>query len=201
MRMISCFVPLALLLCSCGVLQPVEDRSVSHLLDARIPGRASQPSGPAVAIARPALPSYLDRQQLVRRAADGRLEMNAYHLWAEPLDAGISRVTALNLAHLTGSLNIQPVEAFVTMEYQHLLEIRVQRFEPDEQGRVVLEASWKLQPVSGRVVPVRPFRAVIEPSQADDPRGIQSARIDAMNEALARLAREIAAELRRQPQA
>ena len=200
MQMIFCHLFPVLLLCSCGVLQPVEDRSVSHLLDARIPGRAANPNGPALAIARPALPSYLDRLQLVSRSSEGRLQMNAYHLWAEPLDAGISRVTALNLANLTGSLNIQPVESFVTMDYQNLLEIRIQRFEPDENNLLVLEATWKLQPVSGKVATMRAFRTVITPAQTDDPRSIQSARIEAMNEALARLARDVADELRRLPQ-
>lgn len=182
-----------LLLAACG-LTPVKDTSVNHLLDPTIPERRITSASPAIAIARPSLPSYLDRQQLVSRSGGGQLEMNSYHLWAEPLDAAISRVTAVNLGRLMNSLNIQPVESFVTLDYQTLLEIRVSRFEPDSPGNLVLECTWKLQPVSGRVANTRPFSTRVPISPADTPKNL-SGRTAAMNEALARLAREIARAL------
>jgi uncharacterized lipoprotein YmbA len=185
----------AILLTACGVMEPVKDTSVNHLLDATIPARPVTGATPAIAIARPAIPSYLNRQQLVTRSGDGSLEMNSYHLWAEPMDSAISRVTALNLGRLANSLNIQPVETFVTMDYQSLLEIRVDRFEPDASGQVILECTWKLQPVSGRVTTARPFRTAVPVSGPVITSGPQTARIQAMNEALSRLAREIAKHL------
>ena len=125
-----------LLAVSCGVVTPVKDASVNHVLDAAVPERAVTGVSPAVAIARPSLPGYLDRQQLVSRGGDGRMLMNSYQLWAEPLDAGISRVTAINLGRLANSLSIQPVETFVTLDYDWLLEIRIARFEPDDVAYV-----------------------------------------------------------------
>lgn len=184
-----------LLAASCGVLKPVKDASVNHVLDAAVPERTVTGSSPAVAIARPSLPGYLDRQQLVSRGGDGRILMNSYQLWAEPLDTGISRITAINLGRLANSLNIQPVETFVTLDYDRLLEIRVSRFEPDAAGNLVLECTWKLQPVSGRVSSPRNFRASIAVSGLRDPLGPQAELVAAMNEALASLAREIAREL------
>jgi len=182
------------LLGSCGMLPPVKDTSVHHLLDPAIAERQITGGSPAIAISRPSLPSYLDRQQLVSRGTRGQLEMNSYHLWAEPLDAAISRVTALNLGRLKNSLNIQPVEGFVTLDYQTLLEIRVSRFEPDSPDNLVLECTWKLQPVTGRVANTRSFRTTVTISPPDSPKDL-SGRITAMNEALARLAREIARAL------
>lgn len=182
-----------LLLAACG-LAPVKDTSVHHLLEPVIPERRITGTSPAVAISRPALPSYLDRQQLVSRSGGGLLQMNSYHLWAEPLDAAISRVTAINLGRLENSLNIQPVESFVTLDYQSLLEIRVSRFEPDSPGNLVLECTWKLQPVSGRVADTRSFLTNVPISPADTAKDL-SGRTAAMNEALARLAREIARAL------
>ncbi|RPJ35070.1 MAG: membrane integrity-associated transporter subunit PqiC [Verrucomicrobiaceae bacterium] len=184
-----------LLAASCGVLTPVKDVTVNHVLDATVPARQVTGSSPAIAIARPSLPGYLDRQQLVSRGGDGRILMNSYQLWAEPLDTGISRVTALNLGRLANSLNIQPVETFVTLDYESLLEIRISRFEPDAAGNVVLECTWKLQPVSGRVTSPRTFHTVIQPAGPQDAMGPQAGRIAAMNEALARLAREISRAL------
>ena len=188
------FLPLLLpvLLAACSVLKPVEDTSINHLLDPAVPGRNITGASPAIAVSRPSLPSYLDRQQLVSRTTTGELQMNSYHLWAEPLDASISRVTAANLARLTNSLNIQPVENFVTLDYQSLLEIRVSRFEPDATGEVVLDCTWKLQPVVGRVAPTRAFSTRVTPAGPSVNTGPQTYRINAMNEALARLARDIA---------
>ncbi len=184
-----------LLVVSCGLITPVKDSTVNHVLDATVSGRQASGSSPAVAIARPSLPGYLDRQQLVSRGRDGRIMMNGNQLWAEPLDTGISRVTAMNLGRLTNSLNIQPVEAFVTLDYEHLLEIRVSRFEPDADGNLVLDCIWKLQPVSGRVANPQKFSTLVVISGDQTPLSPQTERIAAMNEALARLAREIARAL------
>jgi uncharacterized lipoprotein YmbA len=186
--------PLAL--SACSVLKPVKDTSVNHLLDPSVPERKITGNSPSVAISRPSLPSYLDRQQLVSRSKNGELEMNSYHLWAEPLDSAISRVTSINLARLNNSLNIQPVENFVTLDYQSLLEIRVAKFEPDPSGSLVLECTWKLQPVAGAIASPRAFHTAVpinKPQSEKD--SSQSARIAASNEALARLAREISKAL------
>jgi uncharacterized lipoprotein YmbA len=192
---ISLIVPC--ILGSCGMLEPVKDTTINHLLEPAIPDRTITGSSPVIAIARPALPSYLDREQLVSRSGNGQLQMNNYHLWAEPLDAAISRVTATNLGRLKNSLNIQPVESFVTLDYQSLLEIRISKFEPDVTGNVVLECTWKTQPVSGRVADPRPFRTSIAVSAEDSAVTAASltGRVAAMNECLARLAREIARSL------
>lgn len=189
---------LPLLIGSCNVLKPIENDPVNHLLEAIIPDHAVTGSSPAVAIARPALPGYLDRSQLVIRAGDGTLKMNPYQIWAEPIDAAISRVTALNLGRLTHSLNIQPVENFITLDYEWLLEIRIARFEPDASGRLNLECTWKLQPTADkRIASTHSFStSVAMPSLASGTSSQdQSGQTAAMNEALARLAREIARSL------
>ena len=182
------------LFAACGVLKPVKDTSVNHLLDPTVPERRITGASPAIAISRPSLPGYLDRQQLVSRSGDGQLQMNSYHLWAEPLDSAISRVTAANLGRLVNSLNIQPVENFVTLDYQSLLEIRISRFESDSSNNMTLECTWKLQPVVGRVASTRSFLTTVPISSPDTSKDF-TGRIAAMNEALARLAREIARSL------
>lgn len=194
MKTLLVAIVIPILMVSCSILQPVTDTSVNHLLDPVIPNRGISGASPAIAITRPSLPSYLDRQQLVSRSGHGQLKMNSYHLWAEPLDAAISRVTAANLGRLTNSLNIQPVENFVTLDYQTLLEVRVSRFEPDANNNVIFECTWKLQPVAGRVASTHPFSTSVPVIPADTALDL-SGRVTAMNEALARFAREIARSL------
>lgn len=199
-KLVSLFI-LPFLLASCSVLEPVEDFSVLHLLNPTVPERQVTGSSPRIALSSPSLPGYLDRQQLVSRTGVGELEMNPNHLWAEPLEAGISRVTATNLSRLTNSLNIQPVDNFVTLDYESLLEIRIERFEPDPQNNLILRATWKLQPVDGPVAQTRlfttsvPIPIVPEEVRATTEAGPMAGRIQAMDVALARLARQIAGSL------
>ena len=176
-------------LSGCASLQPVKDLSVHHLLDPLVPDRALTASSPAVAVNRPSLPVYLDRQQLVTRA-DGQLVLSDRHLWAEPLDAALARVTASNLSRLTGSMNIQPVASFSTLDYSWLLEIQVVQFELDAANRMVLQGTWKLQPVSGRESHTRFFHIEVPVPPAPE---VMTGRVTAMDQALEILARRIAA--------
>jgi uncharacterized protein len=175
-------------LCGCSALQPVKDSATHRVLDPLVPDRALTTSVPAIAINRPSIPSYLDRMQLITRS-EGQLMMSKLDLWAEPLDAAISRVTASNLSRLTGSMAIRPVENFTTLDYTFLLELQISRFDPDTASQMIFQGTWKLQPVSGGEASAHFFRiAVPIPSSPSSMAG----RVVAMNEALERLAREIA---------
>lgn len=176
----------------CSVVQPVQDEATRHLLEPVIVPAEATGREPRVAVARPRLPLYLDRSQLVTRGADGGIRTHDRRLWAEPLDVNMSRVLASNLRRLTRSRNVQTVDAFVTADYSVLLEVRVHQFDPDPSGALVLECDWRLQPVVGGDVDPIPFRTEVAVSGADDS---QSGRVAAMNEALGRLAREVARSL------
>ena len=71
----------------------------------------SLPEGetPSLGIGPIEIPAYLDREKLVYAQQGNRLQVSATEYWAEPLDAGIERVLALNLAAL---LNTQSVRTF-----------------------------------------------------------------------------------------
>jgi uncharacterized protein len=182
---------LPLLFTACTVFEAIEDKPLRHLLEATVPARTPTAAAPALAIARPALPPYLERIELVTRTGDGRLEIHENDLWSEPLDAAIARVLADNLRRLTRSTNVQPSSSFITRDYTHLLEIRFERFDPQPDGSLLLECTWKLQPLVGGDASPRSYRTSVPlPPTAD-----RSARITAMNEALARLSRVIAGSL------
>jgi uncharacterized lipoprotein YmbA len=183
-------LPLGLL--SCSTLKPVKDPASRHLLDPAVPYRAGLAGRPSLAIARPSLPAYLDRQQIVTRDGTGAVRIQDNHLWSEPLDSGITRVTAANLSRLTGSTAILPVGDFISLDYTVLLEMRVAQFDPDASGSMVLECTWRVQPVRGSDVNFRSFRTEVPVATTVPP---MSGRITAMNEALGRLARVIARSL------
>lgn len=171
----------------CSQLMPVKDKAVHYLLAPLAPDRPLIAASPAIAVNRASLPSYLDAESLVVRR-DGVLVTSDIDLWAEPLDDGITRVIAANLSRLTGSMNIQPVQRFTTLDYTHLLELRVSQFESDTSGKIVLRGTWRLQPVTGDEVAEHAFRINVPmPPDSSDAKS----RVKAMNEALLRLAREI----------
>jgi uncharacterized lipoprotein YmbA len=180
----------SLLLAGCNVLQPIKDAAVYHLLEPLVPDRALTASTPALAIKRPTLPGYLDRQQLVTRK-DGQLMMSNLDVWAEPLDVGISRVMASNLSRLTGSMNIQPGASFTSMDYTQLLELLITQFEPDEQNQLIFKGTWKLQPTNGKDSPTQFFKIIVPQVSA----ATMKDRVTAMNAALEQLAREVAGKL------
>jgi uncharacterized lipoprotein YmbA len=179
---------LLLLACAgCSQLMPVKDKAVHYLLAPLATEKPLKATTPAIAVNRAALPGYLDTEQFVTRR-DDLLVTSDIDLWAEPLDDGISRVVAANLRNLTGSMNIQPVQRFTTLDYSHLLELRVSQFENDSAGKMVLRGAWRMQPVTGADASEHAFRITVPlKSDATDVRS----RVKAMNEALFRLAREI----------
>jgi uncharacterized lipoprotein YmbA len=191
--MMSRIIPILFLLTlsACSTFKPVKDASNHHLLEPLIPERVLTKASPAIAINRPSIPSYMDRLQLITRK-DGQLMMSSSHLWAESLDAGISRVMASNLSRLTGSMNIQPVESFTTLDYTELLELRITEFEPDTKNQMILQGTWKIQPVTGKESSSHFFRLIIpapigKPSMTD--------LVSSMNQELESLARQIATQL------
>jgi uncharacterized protein len=182
----------AALLSSCSLLVPVEDDPVRHLLDSPLSNRTPTAASPSVAVAKPSLPPYLERVELITRTGDGRLEVHEKNLWSEPLDAGITRVVADNLRRLTGSTNIQPSSNFVAREYTSLVEIRIERFDPEPDGSLLLECTWKVQPIGGGDAAPKAFRTKVQVTEQESLGNPMAGRIVAMNEALAQLSRSIA---------
>ena len=185
--------------CACTLLTPVADDPVRHLLEASVSAKSLTSDEPAIAIARPSIPPYLERVELVTRSGQGTLEVHEGDLWSEPLDAGVTRVVADNLRRLTGSTNIQPSTNFITRDYSALVEIRIERFDPLPDGSLLLECTWKVQPIVGGDAGPKAFRTTVPIVEIQSDSGQMDpgmhGRIVAMNEALARLSRKIAKAL------
>jgi len=182
------FLACLLLLPSCSTFKPVKDLATHHLLEPLVSDRPLTASTPRWAINRPSIPVYLDRMPLVTRQ-DGQLMISQLDLWGEPIDVGITRVMASNLSRLTGSAHIRPISNFTTMDYSALLEIHITEFEPDAANNMVLQGTWKLQPVTGMETSSRYFRISVAIHTIP---GDMIGRVTAMNEALEQLARAVA---------
>ncbi len=87
-------------------------------------------------------------------------------------------------------MSILPAERFTTLEYTDLLELRITQFEPDAANTLVLQCTWKMQPVTGKDVSNH-FSHIALPMPANA--SAAKDRVVVMNQALLRLAREILA--------
>ncbi len=195
MRILVIFL-MPLLFVGCNVFLPVEDDPVRHILEAKVSNKLPYRGVPAVAIARPSLPPYLERVELVTRTADGRVMIHEDDLWSEPLDAAIARVVADNLRRLTGSTNIQSAKNFVAQDYGTLVEIRIDRFDPLPDGTLALECTWKAQGIGEGEASPKSFRTMVPIPIVGSAVGIEmSGRVGAMNEALKELSEAIRGSL------
>jgi uncharacterized protein len=175
-------------LTSCSVTKPVQDEATRHLLGPVLPPASQERAEPRIGVARPTLPHYLDRMQLVTRTTENQIEIHNQRLWAGPLDANMASTLASNLRRLTRSSNVQTADSFVTADYTSLLEVRIHKFDPDASGMLVLECDWRLQPLAGGDVDPIPFRTAVPVAPGGSP---MSGRLAAMDEALAQLARTV----------
>jgi uncharacterized lipoprotein YmbA len=91
-----------LLLAGCGSTP----RSNYYMLSADANGQPGR-AGPAIGVGPVSVPEYLRGREMVLNRSDHKLELADYDRWAEPLDAGVNRVVAVNLAALLDTQNVQ----------------------------------------------------------------------------------------------
>jgi len=177
----------AALLAACGSTP----RSNYYMLSSDAPGVPGG-GGPAIGVGPVTVPDYLRNREMVLNRDNHRLRMESYERWAEPLDAGILRVTALNLARL---LDTQQVQAFPwTRAATPDFSIRISVVELSMQGdQARLVASWSIAQTGPDKVLTQQISQLTESRRSDDAAGVAAA----YSALLLQLSREIAAAVPR----
>lgn len=147
------------------------------------------------------LPGHLERPQLVTWSGPGELRIDEFLRWAEPLDTGIQRVVEENLDALLPAHRLVrgPWPASTPLRCRVRLELA--RVGPQDNGEVQLGGRWALLPVRSerpyvaRTVNLRRRPGPTGSATAPDP----AASVEALNELLADLSREIAAAIHALP--
>lgn len=141
------------LMTGCLNFKPVADPTRYFVLAALPPGAITNAPAPkpiALGIGPIGFPPYLNTTRFIMRKGDHEVVSNDYLRWGEPPDQGFQRVLAANLALLLGTKEIclsQWRRDAVTSE----LQVEVARFDVNDQGHAILEASWHVrQPTTGR---------------------------------------------------
>ena len=144
----------------------------------------------AVAVGPVSVPASVDRPQFVVQVAPNRVELDEFNRWAGPLDDGVARAVAGNLATLLGTPRVTtgPLADFAPA---YRVTIAVQRFDSIPGDAVVVETVWTVRNSadgatrSGRTV----AREAVQGTSYD-------ALAAAHSRALAKLSGDIAAAIR-----
>jgi uncharacterized protein len=114
-----------------GTDQSLEKSAVSH----------SSASAYAVAVGPVTVPNAVDRPQFVIQVAPNRVTLLDDQRWAEPLNSGIPRAIASDLARLLGVPTVMfPQDSLADVKYRVAIEIRNFVSVPGEAATV--EATW-----------------------------------------------------------
>jgi len=145
--------------------------------------------GIAVGVGPVNMPAYLDRPQIVTRAAAHRLELSEFNVWAEPLMESIPRVIIVNLSNMLQSTRVFLLprrDTAIPLSYRVTLAIA--RFDGKLGGDVQLVARWIMYKGEGEYPLMTKVSIIAEASGGSGYENL----ITAQNRALQRLSQEIA---------
>ncbi len=182
-------VLIALLIAGCGSTP----RSNYYMLSAEAGGTPGM-SGPSIGVGPITVPDYLKRKEMVLNRDANRLELAEYDRWAETLDAGILRVTALNLASLLETQQVQrfPWRRKAVPDFG--ISIAVVEFSVKGTS-ALLVAEWRVSsPKDGTVLSQR-ISSLETSARSSEPADVAAA----YSQLLARLAEQIAADIKKAP--
>jgi uncharacterized lipoprotein YmbA len=184
----------------CSVLRPQPDRTKFYVLTAASrPAEAPTPDfrDVVVGLGPLTLPPYLERDRVIRRLDENRVELLEYERWAEPLQASVRRILAQDLARMLGIEEVLTYPWQVTQRVDLTVAMDILRFEPAANGATELRADWTIR--DGATHALLLSRDTVLSVPAADPS--MSAAVGAMSRALGELAQAVAAGLREARQA
>jgi uncharacterized lipoprotein YmbA len=146
------------------------------------------------------LPGHLERPQLVTWAAPNELKVDEFLRWAEPLEDGVTRTLAENLAALLPEYQVIRRPWPGDTKSRCRVAVALRRFGLQEGGTVELDGRVALLPHRGDLAltmhPVSLTRGPLPSGPEGTP---PDAGVEAMNELLLDLSRQIAADVRSLP--
>ena len=114
------------------------------------------------------LPPYLDRPEIVIRAAPNRIELSKEDRWGESVQNGFTSSMQRDLAAQTGATRIVIFPWYNTVHIDMQVQIEVYRFETDAQGNANLSARWTILDSSGKNTLYTVETSLTKPSKPGD---------------------------------
>src|SRR5580658_7890587 len=158
-----------------AILAPQKDISKFYLLtptaDTAAPATGAAQSTTAdftIGLGPIKLPPYLDRPEIVTRAAPNRLELSKEDRWGESVQNGFTSAMQRDLAAQAGTENIIIFPWYNTVHIDMQVQIDVYRFETDSDGIAHLTAKWTLLDSTGKNILYTVQSTITQPSKPGD---------------------------------
>ncbi len=177
------------LLSGCGTSPSTNFYSLTAAQDSNV---ALKPAGGriVVGVGPVEVAPYLERSQMVLRSGRNGVELSEFDQWIEPMESNIENALVANLAGLLPA--IHPIaRPWPEADARYHVFVRVQQFDSDRDGRVILHAHWGILVDEPESMPVIKESIVRQGAAGPDYEAI----VGAMSVALSDLSAEIAAEL------
>jgi uncharacterized protein len=148
-----------LFLSSCATREPLPNFFVLTGAGSRA-ARTHTTGETVVLVRRVEVPSYLARTSLVTMMGGIEVKYSATQRWAEPLDQGLSRAVAEDLSRNSRIRAYGFAPEAPSVDHRYDVWIRLERFEGNDNGEVVLRARWSISssgsssPISSRTVDI-----------------------------------------------
>lgn len=152
------------------------------------PRAASVEAKPAVALAPVRIPHYLERAQLVTAVGKNTYQLDELHRWAEALDDNIARVMLRDISMLMPA-DVVSTNSQLARQASLTLAVTILEFHIDPAGQARLTAQWQV----GRGDDVVLSRQSSYSAAADN--ADAQLKVEALNQCLSQLNREMAAAL------
>jgi hypothetical protein len=114
------------------LLEPRPGQNITYyLLDSGMDADTvlTDTTGLTVGLRRPRLASYLDASRIVTRSGPNAIRFSDFHRWGEDLDQAINRVVAINLEEKPGIQSVEVVPWPEGARFDHIIQLRILRFE------------------------------------------------------------------------
>jgi uncharacterized protein len=159
------------------ILAPQKDVSQFYLLTptadapATTPATASTPNPSddfTLGLGPIKLPPYLDRPEIVTRAAPNRIELSKEDRWGESIQNGFTTSLQRDLEAQTGTNRVINFPWYNTVHIDMQVQLDVYRFETDSQGNANLSAKWTILDSTGKNILYTVETNLTQPSKPGD---------------------------------
>ena len=122
------------------ILQPVEQSSTGRSL----------PLNVTLAVGPVAIPSAVDRAEIVTREAGNEISFSEYQRWASPLRSSIASVMAQNIATLLETERVTPFTQENIFQPTHRVVININRYDSQPAKEFLLDATWSIKELKSK---------------------------------------------------
>jgi uncharacterized protein len=129
---------------ACARSQQTRYYVLSPLAEAANQTARIEQAGPRLFVDSVILPAYLVRPEIVTRLNSQEVQPMEFRRWAEPLEAGLTRVLAVNLSALLPTWRVETEPTASHRPSDYLVTVRVTRLDADAKA-VNMVAEWSVR--------------------------------------------------------